>query len=306
MKTKVVNTAICSVKCKGCVRKKKAGDKAAAGNVNAQYDCPAMVRILRKRITAIIVFAVVGSSMQSSFAQDPGLDLEGQSEPDRAGTGSAAATTSNRECFRKDNRAQDTLFIKQPVPDRDTTMYWENKPETCSVKGTSVTMRANGEKYLWGDSHDFDVDFPYSHFYCRYIAGNFSTETTVLLTDNWKYGNAGLLIRLSQSNWIKLYVGKEMDVLRLNTVYAGDVTHIDYATAPLCTGRNKIWLRISCNNGALRLSYSANGRAYETVRILNMPAGYTSAQVGLMADAPMSTGFDASFEAFSVRHKAAA
>lgn len=229
------------------------------------------MNIYYKHIAALIVSTAVSSATQLSFAQDPGLNLENQPE----------------------------VAYKQ-----DTAMNWENKPEAFSVKGKSVTMLTNGEKYLWGDSHKFDFDFPYSHFYYRGIAGNFTAETTLLLTDNWRYGNAGLLIKLSQFNWIKLYIGKEMDVLKLNAVYASDATHIDYSTTPLRADSSKLWLRISCNNGMLRLKYSTNGRAYETVRILNMPASYKTARVGLMADAPMSTGFDASFENFGVWNKA--
>lgn len=231
----------------------------------------AMHTTFYKHFAVVTTFFAVCFSAQLSFAQDPGLNLENQ---------------------------QDIAF-KQ-----DTAMYWENKPEIFTVKGKSVTMRTNGEKYLWGDSHEFDFDFPHSHFYYRNIAGNFTAQTTVLLTDNWKSGNAGLLIKLSQSNWIKLYIGKETDGLRLNTVYASDAEHIDYATAPLRAEGNKIWLQVSCNKGTLRLKYSTNGRTYETVRILNMPASYKTAQVGLMADAPMSVGFDASFENLSIRNKA--
>lgn len=129
-------------------------------------------------------------------------------------------------------------------------------------------------------------------------------EITMLLTNNWNYGNAGLLIKLSKSNWIKLYIGKEMNVLLLNTVYTSDASHNDYATVPFQTGNNMIWVRISCNNSELFLKYSTYGSAHETVRILNMPANYKSAQIGLMADAPMSIGFDASFENFGNKNKA--
>ncbi|ACU02540.1 DUF1349 domain-containing protein [Pedobacter heparinus] len=228
-----------------------------------------MYTIFSRHFAVIIAFTAVCSLAQFSFGQAPGLNLKNQ--PNIA--------------FRQ-----------------DTTMYWENKPETYTVKGKSVTMRTNSAKYLWGDSHEFDFDFPYSHSYYRNIAGNFTAQTTVMLTDDWKNGNAGLLIKLSQSNWIKLYIIKETNVLRLNTVYASDATHIDYSTSLLHSNDNKIWLQVSCNNGVLRLKCSTNGRAYETVRILNMPAGYKSAQVGLMADSPMSSGFDASFENLSIRN----
>jgi regulation of enolase protein 1 (concanavalin A-like superfamily) len=206
-------------------------------------------------------------------------------------------------------------FIKSPVTIKlmfvfflagkcfaqDTTMRLENRPETFKIKGAFIEMHTNSEKYFWGDSHESDYDFPYSQFYFRDITGSFSAEVTVVLTDLRNNNNEGLLLKLNQTNWIKLYVGKENNLFRLNTVYASDYFHADYNTIPVSVKNNRLWLRMICKYDILYLSYSTDNLVFQTVRILNLPEYYKTARLGLMGDSPMSGGFDALFENFSVK-----
>lgn len=105
---------------------------------------------------------------------------------------------------------------------QDKMMHWENQPESFHIDNKYITMRTNAEKYLWGDNHQFDFDFPYSHFYYKDISNDLTAEVTLLLNDDHNFGNQDILIKITPEKWTKLYIGREYQNFSLNTVYASD------------------------------------------------------------------------------------
>jgi uncharacterized protein len=175
-------------------------------------------------------------------------------------------------------------------------MEWINEPPKWSAEGETITVTAGGQTDFWRKTHaNFIADS--GHFYQQAVTGDF--EMTVKVSGKYAtlYDQAGMMIRLDDSNWIKCGIELVEDVQQASVVVTRDYS--DWSVIPLPEKPPVIWLRLVRLGNTVEVYFSLDGESYTLMRQAYMiPA--PKLQAGLMCAAPKGDGFNVTFEGFTI------
>lgn len=174
---------------------------------------------------------------------------------------------------------------------------WLNEPKIWRWSQGVLTMRAGPKTDFWRKTF-FGYITDNGHFLGRRIEGDFVTTVNVAGQYATQYDQAGLMVRLDPSCWMKCGVEFVDGFQNISSVFTRDFS--DWAGIPRETPVDSIWIRLARKGSALTFSFSTDGRTYKEVR-----QGYLgdapSLLVGVMAAAPEGGGFDVSFRDLEIR-----
>ena len=175
-------------------------------------------------------------------------------------------------------------------------MKWFNKPKNWDDNNNQLTVTANAKTDFWRVTrHDFIKDD--AHFYYQDVAGDFTA--TVKITGDYAtlYDQAGLMLRESDTTWLKCGIEYLNGVQQASAVITRDFS--DWSIVPLDDNPPSIWIQIQRISTAVEVSYSLDGDNFIMIR-----QGYLgekeTLQIGLMCAAPTGDGFTVTFEDFTV------
>lgn len=185
----------------------------------------------------------------------------------------------------------DRPIFKQLCKD-EQIMEWYNKPATCHVDGDTITMTAEKETDFWRVTlHDFIKDD--GHFYYKTVTGDFVATVKVIGDYAELYDQAGVMVRESDTVWMKCGIEYMEGVQYASAVITRDVS--DWSIVTLADNPASIWLQVKRIGSAIEVYYAHDDANYIMIR-----QGYlsddASLQVGVMCAAPKGDGFDATFE----------
>jgi uncharacterized protein len=175
-------------------------------------------------------------------------------------------------------------------------MKWLHEPKHWSSTRGTVSVTAESKTDFWRITH-YGYTTDNGHFYYAERSGNFIAS--VKITGQFKelYDQAGLMIRLDSTEWIKSGVEFADDRFNISAVYTrafSDWSVITLAKAPL-----SVWLKLKREKDAVELSYSLNGIDFQMQRLGYFSPG-VKAQIGIMTAAPEGRGFKVTFEDFTI------
>ncbi|MFC6863137.1 DUF1349 domain-containing protein [Halomicroarcula sp. GCM10025817] len=175
-------------------------------------------------------------------------------------------------------------------------MQWDNEPETWAATDDEVRLTVPGDTDCWRVTrHDFIADD--APFYYRVVDGDFTATVRVAGDYDDQYDQVGLMVRESETHWLKCGVEVLDGVQQASAVLTRDYS--DWSVLPLEEDPGSVWVRVERIGATLEVSYSLDGDDYAMIR-----QGYLSdadtLQVGPMAAAPQGDGFEAVFEEFTV------
>ncbi len=175
-------------------------------------------------------------------------------------------------------------------------MKWYNEPTQWQEQDGRVTMTAGAKTDYWRVTrHDFIKDD--APFYYEDVTGDFTA--TVKITGQYaaQYDQAGLMVRESETVWMKCGIEFLDGVQQASAVITRDFS--DWSIVALVDNPASIWVRVQRFGSALEVAYATDGQTYTLIR-----QGYLSdadsLQVGLMCAAPQGDGFEVTFEGFVV------
>ena len=175
-------------------------------------------------------------------------------------------------------------------------MQWYNEPPFWKADGDTITVKAGPKTDFWRKTHDGAVRDT-GHFYYRDVTGDFVAEVRFHAGYGALYDQAGLMVRLDDSNWLKCGIELFEGVQHASVVVTRDFS--DWSVVPLREAPSTVWLRVVREGYTFTVSYSLDGAAYLTLRqayLTHAPA----VSVGVMCCAPVGDGFTAVFEGFTV------
>lgn len=175
-------------------------------------------------------------------------------------------------------------------------MQWYNEPESWNETDDTLRLTADGDTDFWRVTlHDFVADD--APFYYREVEGDFTATAKVTGDYADQYDQAGLMVRESETHWLKCGIEYLDGVQTASAVLTRDFS--DWSVLPLDEAPESTWVRVERTGAAVEVSYSLDGDDYTMIR-----QGYLSdagtLQVGLMAAAPQGDGFETVFEEFTV------
>jgi len=176
-------------------------------------------------------------------------------------------------------------------------LTWLNDPPFADDRGDELVVRTGRETDFWrGTYYGFWRDT--GHFFHKSVAGDFSAEVTISGDFRELYDQAGLMIRLSESHWIKAGIEYTDGAMHFSVVVTND---------------NSDWsqMRVRADNGTIRIRMTRHAEAIR-VQYLDQETGrWTSARlacfpkservsVGVMCCSPTREAFEVTFRGFTV------
>lgn len=176
-------------------------------------------------------------------------------------------------------------------------LEWYNEPSSCSYQDGTLEVVTGDKTDYWRETfYDFWRDD--GHFLSRVVEGDFSAEVTVQGDYEVLYDQAGLMMRLSESHWIKTGIEFTDGRMFFSVVITNNQSDWSLVQVPVDPGG--IHIRLTRHREAIRVQYlnSENG-GWTPVRLAYFPLTKT-VQVGVMCCSPQRAGFTARFKDFVI------
>jgi len=197
------------------------------------------------------------------------------------------------------NHMSDTpLYEGFAGPDLSASLKWRCEPGRWSIERSTPCLRIepDAKTDFWQRTH-YGFEFDNGHFLFLEAAGDFVLTTKVTSRPVHQYDQAGLMVRVSPSCWLKTSVEYEPHGdSRLGAVVT-NAQHSDWSTQPFPKGIATVWLRVRASGNDCLVEASQNGSEWQQIRMahLHERAARASVACGLYACSPMGAGFQAEF-----------
>ncbi|MGX5841762.1 DUF1349 domain-containing protein [Mesorhizobium sp. ArgA1] len=176
-------------------------------------------------------------------------------------------------------------------------LTWLNPPPHHAFGDDTVRVRTGKETDFWRETfYGFWRDN--GHFLYRPVEGDFSAEVTVQGDYRVLYDQAGLMLRLSETHWIKAGLEYTDGLAYFSVVVTNDTS--DWSLLSIPNDPDGVRIRLTRHAEAIRIQYldATDGR-WKPVRLAYFPVS-KSVDVGMMCCSPQREGFEVTFSGFTV------
>ena len=188
-------------------------------------------------------------------------------------------------------------------PEVDPRLRWYCEPARWSVQPARRRLRVepDGGTDFWQKTH-YGFEGDNGHLLFAEVAGDFVLTTRVSFRPAHQYDQAGLMVRLSPSCWLKTAVEHEPDgPSRLGAVVTNQA-YSDWSTQDFPAGRRAMGLRVHRKGGDYLVEAANDGRDWKQIRLAHLHEGREGGVVaaGLYACSPRGVGFVAAFSCLRI------
>ena len=162
----------------------------------------------------------------------------------------------------------------------------------------------NGLRATTGKQTDFWRETFYGfwrdngHFFHQSVEGDFTAEVTVHGEYTTLYDQAGLMMRLSETQWIKVGIEFTDGRMYLSVVITNDVS--DWSLFPIIVDEAGIRIRLTRHSEAVRVQYlDNNDKSWKPVRLGYFPSS-EYVDIGMMCCSPERVALEVLFAVFIV------
>ncbi|MER8428869.1 DUF1349 domain-containing protein [Mesorhizobium caraganae] len=176
-------------------------------------------------------------------------------------------------------------------------MAWLNPPPHHVVGDNTVHVRTGKETDFWRETfYGFWRDN--GHFLYRPVEGDFSAEVTVKGDYKVLYDQAGLMLRLSETHWVKAGIEYTDGLAYFSVVVTNDTS--DWSLLRIPNDSDGVRIRLTRHAEAIRIQYlDATDGHWKPARLAYFPIS-RSVDVGMMCCSPQREGFEVTFSGFTV------
>ena len=176
-------------------------------------------------------------------------------------------------------------------------LKWLNPPETVAQDDDVLRVTTKDQTDFWrGTFYGFYRDN--GHFLHKSVQGDFTAEVTVSGDYKVLYDQAGLMVRLCESHWIKAGI-EHTDGKHFFSVVVTNNTS-DWSLAEVAGPMTDTRIRLTRHGEAIRIQYfNPLEQAYVPVRLAYFPPT-AAVDVGMMCCSPQRAGFVATFKGFRI------
>ncbi|MBV6644148.1 MAG: DUF1349 domain-containing protein [Cyclobacteriaceae bacterium] len=175
---------------------------------------------------------------------------------------------------------------------------WINEPSDWKYEKNRLEMFVTGKTDFWRKTHyGFTVDDgPF--FYTR-RGGEFEVSAKISADYQARYDQAGLMIRVDETMWIKAGIEYVDGRFHASTVVTRNFS--DWSLVALGKNMDAIFIKMLRKLDAVEVSYSIDGSNYQLMRLAYFPDNIP-VDIGLMAASPDGEGFNARFDHIQIKH----
>jgi regulation of enolase protein 1 (concanavalin A-like superfamily) len=175
-------------------------------------------------------------------------------------------------------------------------MMWFNEPETWKQEGETLRVQASARTDFWRKTH-YGFIRDNGHFYYEKVKGNFLMETEFSGRYASLYDQAGLMVRLDPTVWLKTGIEYVDDVHCVSAVVTREYS--DWSVVPLHGYQGSLRLRLRRENGTVVIEYGGPKDSWIMLRTAYLPDA-PELEVGRIVAAPDGPGFEVTFTHYSV------
>ena len=188
-------------------------------------------------------------------------------------------------------------------PTLPASLCWHCEPRAWSIDVQRRSLRIEPEAAtdFWQRTHyGFRVDNGH-YLHTEQATGDFVLRTRVAFRPVHQYDQAGVMVRFSESCWIKASVEYEPHGPgRLGAVVT-NFGYSDWSTQDHPAGAGQIWLRARREADDYIIDASSDGKAWSQIRMAHLHESRgASVTCGVYACSPMGRGFAAEFDELTI------
>jgi uncharacterized protein len=181
-------------------------------------------------------------------------------------------------------------------PSLDPRLRWLNPPPSCTMDSSGLVVRSAEHTDFWQQTH-YGFRGDNGHFLHLDVAGDFAVTTKLSFQPTHQYDQAGLMVRVGPSCWIKTSVEHEPEGPKLGVVVTNH-NYSDWSLQNFTGERIELQLRIRRQSQDFLVEWSPVRSAnWELLRMTHLHEGGGQPLLcGLYACSPKGGGFGAEFE----------
>lgn len=174
------------------------------------------------------------------------------------------------------------------------SLRWLNPPSAHSVNHGNLRVTTGHETDFWRETF-YGFIHDNGHFGFVEVAGDFSAEVSFRGDYQALYDQAGMMLRLDATTWLKAGIEYTDGQQHLSVVVTRGVS--DWSVLPLSTPPADVRLRLTRLKGAVLVQYALDTHPWAMLRLAALTEAETL-QVGVMCCSPQRAGFEATFSDF--------
>lgn len=175
-------------------------------------------------------------------------------------------------------------------------MEWFNEPPRWDAGSNRIELMTGSKTDFWRKTH-YGFIRDNGHVYGQPVNGDFVAEVKVIGAYAEVYDQAGLMVRLDETIWLKCGVELVDGIYYASAVMTHDYS--DWSMVTLPGAPDALWLRITREGSTVNVMFSMDGETYTPLRMGHLTSA--TVFVGVMACSPTGEGFTATFEGFQIR-----
>jgi len=171
-------------------------------------------------------------------------------------------------------------------------MKWFNDPASSKQVGDQLGVTTKPKTDFWRKTfYDYVTDN--GHMFFLPVAGDFTFECRVAGKYAALYDQAGLMVRIDSSNWLKCGLELVDGIGHASVVVTREYS--DWSTVRGITTKEAITWRMVRKGSSLEVLYSLDGKNYISTRLGYLPL-QASVDTGIMCASPEGGGFECTFD----------
>jgi uncharacterized protein len=173
---------------------------------------------------------------------------------------------------------------------------WLNRPKIWSLDGSGLAVTTDERTDFWRNTY-YGFRRDNGHFWHARAEGDFTA--TIVFEGEYRhlYDQAGLMLRLDRSNWIKFGIEHSDGHTNFSIVVTRENSDWSVTAQPVVSGPQTV--RLTRLNGAVIAHFKRADGNWQLLRVADFP-GNVAADIGFMACSPERAGFQARFSEFSI------
>ncbi len=180
-------------------------------------------------------------------------------------------------------------------------MQWLNPPPSSNQQGDTLTLLTANQTDFWRTTH-YGFIHDNGHFCYQETSGDFTAQVTVRAHYQALYDQAGLMIRLDESRWIKAGIEHTDGLPHFSVVVTSG--HSDWSVVPLAREAIDfpVRIRLTRRSEAILVQYALAANPWSMARLAHfpLPDPRAPAMIGMMACSPKRAGLAVTFEGFTI------
>lgn len=174
-------------------------------------------------------------------------------------------------------------------------LTWLNPPLSETRRDGDLTVITRKATDFWQETF-YGFRRHSGHFLHKTVHGDFTAAVKFLGKYQALYDQAGLMVRMDETHWVKTGIEYTDGARHLSAVVTNGFS--DWSVLPYASPRDEVSIRLTRHGEAIRIQYEAEG-GWQMARLAYLqPAA--ALQVGLMCCSPEREGFEVAFRDFEI------